>query len=327
MRKKYFLFLLISISGFLSSCNQDFDSGLDFSNSENNGNESTGEKAIFSAKVGDEEFVANTTTAIVTDNYVLIAGTRSSKGDLIQLILPSNKVGTYTWAENQENAEKFVLAYAQNVNENAFVSASNEDAAFLGVQNYTDTALIKITEVNKTKKTISGTFQFTGFSETENGLTAIKVITKGNFENIPYTGDIPAEDSDDVLKAKVDGVDFANDKVDVSSVIASGSNPYYSIVGKTNDGNSSIGLKINKSYSTGTYEDSSNLSAEEGELVNVIGAYYRTNDLLYNSKSGSLTITSKTAEKMEGTFNFVVHNFTTDEEKTITGSFSIDLKI
>lgn len=327
MKKKYFLFLLISTIGFLSSCNQDFDSGLDFSNSENNGNESAGEKAIFSAKIGDEEFVANTTTAVVTDDYVLIAGTRSSKGDLIQIILPSNKVGTYTWAENQENAEKFVLAYVQGVDGHAFVSASNEDAAFLGVQNYTDTAIIKITGVNKTKKTISGTFQFTGFSDTEDGSTAIKVITKGNFENIPYTDDIPAEDSDDVLKAKIDGVDYINDKVDVSSVIASGSNPYYSIVGKNNNDNSSVGLMINKSYSVGTYEASSNLSVEEGELVNVIGASYRTNDLLYNSKSGSLTITSKTAEKMEGTFNFVVHNFTTDDEKTITGSFSIDIKI
>lgn len=325
MKKNKILFLLFfAIAGFLGSCSQDFDNGLDFSNSENNGN--VNEKAVFTAKVGEEEFTANVTNAIVSDNYVAITGVRSSKGDLIQMILPSNKIGTYTWANSHENAESFVLAYAQEVDGNGFISASNEDAAFLGVQNYTDTAIIKITAVDKTKKTISGTFQFTGFRETENDLTEIKVITNGTFTNISYTEDIPAEDSDNILKAKVDGVDFINDKVDVTSVSASGSNPYYSVVGKKNDGNSSIGLKINKSSSVGTYQVSGNVSNEEGGLVNAIGGYYRVNDLLYNSQSGSITITLKTASNIEGTFNFVVQNFTTNDEKTITGSFNINIE-
>ncbi|WP_431241672.1 DUF6252 family protein [Flavobacterium sp. P21] len=229
--------MLFAICTLLGSCSP-FDDGCDIQGSENSGNGNGNgsgtveEKAVFKAKIGTEEFVANTTTAVVTDNYVLIAGTRSSKGDLIQIILPSNKVGTYTWANSKENADHFVLAYAEKVDVDAFASISNEDAASLEVKNYTDTAIIKITAVDKTKKTISGTFQFTGFRETDNGSTETKVITNGTFVNVPYTTDIPADDSDQILKAKVNGVDFINDKVDVTAVSASGSNPYYSIVGK-----------------------------------------------------------------------------------------------
>ncbi|WP_281233373.1 DUF6252 family protein [Flavobacterium gelatinilyticum] len=326
MRKNTILFLLLlAIGSFFSSCSGDFDSGLDLSNSENNGNGNVDQKGIFKAKVEGEEFTANTTQAIVSDNYVAITGFRSSKGDLIQMILPSNKVGTYSWANSQENAENFVLAYAEATNGYGFVSASNEDAAFLGVQNYTDTALIKITSVDKTQKTISGTFQFTGFREADNGSTEIKVVTSGVFTNIPYTENIPVDDSDDILKAKVDGVDFITDKIDVTSVSASGSNPYYSIVGGKNDGNSSIGLSIDKSSPVGTYQ-ASDVFLNEGEDINVFGAYYRTNDVLYRSKSGSIKIALKTADKIEGTFNFVVQNFTSGDEKTLTGSFSINIE-
>ncbi|MRX70485.1 hypothetical protein SAMN06265349_10117 [Flavobacterium resistens] len=330
MKKINIVFLLLfAISSLFSSCSP-FDDGRDISGSENNGNGNGSgnveEKPIFKAKIGGEEFIANTTTAVVTSDYVLIAGTRSSKGDLIQIILPSNKIGTYTWANSKENADRFVLAYAEKVDGYGFISASNEDAAFLEVKNYTDTAIIKITAVDKTKKTISGTFQFTGFRETDNGSTETKVVTDGTFTNVPYTEDIPADDSDQILKAKVNGVDFINDKVDVTAVSASGSNPYYSIVGKKNDDSVSVGLSINKSYGAGTYQVSTNSSNTGGALINVIAGTFKINDYLYTSKSGSITITSKTATKLVGTFDLVVQNFSINDEKTITGSFDIDIE-
>ncbi|WP_035643446.1 DUF6252 family protein [Flavobacterium sp. ASV13] len=330
MKKITILFLLLFAIGSLFSSCSPFDDGRDISGSENNGNGNGGgsveEKPIFKAKIGGEEFIANTTTAVVTNDYVLIAGTRSSKGDLIQIILPSNKIGTYTWANSKENADRFVLAYAEKVDGYGFISASNEDAAFLEVKNYTDTAIIKITAVDKTKKTISGTFQFTGFRETDNGSTETKVVTNGTFTNVPYTENIPADDSDQILKAKVNGVDFINDKVDVTAVSASGSNPYYSIVGKKNDGSVSVGLSINKSYEAGTYQVSTNSSNTGGALVNVIAGTFKINDYLYTSKSGSITIVSKTATKLVGTFDLVVQNFSINDEKTITGSFDIDIE-
>ncbi|WP_271334886.1 DUF6252 family protein [Flavobacterium azizsancarii] len=123
---------------------------------------------MFTATVGGHAFVGDQVQAIVTDDYVAIEGIRSSKGDLIQIILPSNKVGTYTWKNSNENAENFILAYALEIGGDAFASISEEDAALFEIQGYTDTAIVKITDVDKDKKTISGTFQFTGFRELSN---------------------------------------------------------------------------------------------------------------------------------------------------------------
>lgn len=118
--------------------------------------------------MGGHAFVGDQVQAIVTDDYVAIEGIRSSKGDLIQIILPSNKVGKYTWKNSNEDAENFILAYALEIEGDAFASISEEDAALFEIQGYTDTAIVKITDVDKDKKTISGTFQFTGFRELSN---------------------------------------------------------------------------------------------------------------------------------------------------------------
>ena len=134
----------------------------------NNGNEGNGgveQGGVFKATVGGQAFVANTSSAIVTNDFVLIAGIRTSNKDLIQITLPSNKVGTYNWANSKDQGDKFVLSYGSVDSENPFISASNEVAEFYGVKNYTDTAIVTITAVDKTKKTISGTFQFTGFRD------------------------------------------------------------------------------------------------------------------------------------------------------------------
>ncbi|QGK73887.1 DUF6252 family protein [Flavobacterium sp. SLB02] len=333
MKKNTLLFLLLFALGIsFTSCTKDFEDGLNYNNGNQeagngNGNNPDG-TGVFKATVGGNAFVANSSSAIVTDNFVLIAGIRTANKDLIQITLPSNKVGTYTWANSEDDGEKFVLSYGSvtATTENPFISASNEVADFFGVKNYTDTALVTITAVDKTKKTISGTFQFTGFRDIGDDKTETKIITNGSFTNIPYTENAPVVESDGFLNAKIDGVGFAENDIDVASVNSSGVHPYYSIVGVKNGGSDdSVRIGISQSYGVGTYQASSAiLNGGAEELVNVASASCILDDLLYNTESGSLTITLKTATKIEGTFNFVVSNFTTGKKKTITGSFGIN---
>lgn len=331
MKKNYVLFLLLFALGIsFTSCTKDFEDGLNYNNGNQeagngNGNNPAG-TGVFKATVEGNAFVANSSSAIVTDNFVLIAGIRTSNKDVIQITLPSNKVGTYTWANSEDDGEKFVLSYGLATDENPFISASNEVAEFFGVKNYTDTAIVTITAVDKTKKTISGTFQFTGFRDIGDDKTETKIITNGSFTNIPYTETVPVEESDGFLNAKIDGVDFAESNIDVASVSSSGVHPYFSIVGVKNGGSDdSVLIGISQSYGVGTYQASSvTLNGGGEELVNVANASCILDDLLYTTESGSLTITSKTATKIEGTFNFVVSNFTTGKKKTITGSFGIN---
>lgn len=329
MKKINILFLLLSaVTISFSSCTKDFEDGLNY-NGFNNGNEGTGgvvQSGSFKATVGGQSFVANTSSAIVTNDFVLIAGIRTSNKDLIQITLPSNKVGTYNWANSKDQGDKFVLSYGSVDSENPFISASNEVAEFFGVKNYTDTAIVTITAVDKTKKTISGTFQFTGFRDIGDDKTETKVITNGSFTNIPYTENAPVVESDGFLKAKIDGVDFVQDNIDVTAVSSSGTYPYYSIVGvKDGEKDNSILIGVSKSYAVGTYQASSAILNGGGDgPVNVANASCILDDLIYTTESGSLTITSKTATKIEGTFNFVVSNFTTGKKKTISGSFGIN---
>lgn len=329
MKKINILFLLLSaVVISFSSCTKDFEDGLNY-NGFNNGNEGTGgvvQSGSFKATVGGQSFVANTSSAIVTNDFVLIAGIRTSNKDLIQITLPSNKVGTYNWANSKDQGDKFVLSYGSVDSENPFISASNEVAEFFGVENYTDTAIVTITAVDKTKKTISGTFQFTGFRDISDDKTETKVITNGSFTNIPYTENAPVVESDGFLKAKIDGVDFVQDNIDVAAVSSSGTYPYYSIVGvKNGEKDNSILIGVSKSYAVGTYQASSAILNGGGDgSVNVANASCILDDLIYTTESGSLTITSKTATKIEGTFNFVVSNFTTGKKKTISGSFGIN---
>lgn len=329
MKKINILFLLLSaVTISFSSCTKDFEDGLNY-NGFNNGNEGNGgveQGGIFKATVGGQAFVANTSSAIVTNDFVLIAGIRTSNKDLIQITLPSNKVGTYNWANSKDQGDKFVLSYGSVDSENPFISASNEVAEFFGVTNYTDTAIVTITAVDKTKKTISGTFQFTGFRDIGDDKTETKVITNGSFTNIPYTENAPVVESDGFLKAKIDGVDFVQDNIDVTAVSSSGTYPYYSIVGvKDGERDNSILIGVSKSYAVGTYQASSAILNGGGDgPVNVANASCILDDLIYTTESGSLTITSKTATKIEGTFNFVVSNFTTGKKKTISGSFGIN---
>jgi hypothetical protein len=335
MKKNYILFLLLfAVVISFTSCTKDFEDGLNY----NNGNQEAGSgnennpagTGVFKATVGGNAFVANSSSAILTDNFVLIAGIRTANKDLIQITLPSNKVGTYTWANSAAEGEKFVLSYgsATATTENPFISASNEVAEFFGVENYTDTAIVTITAVDKTKKTISGTFQFTGFRDIGGDKTETKVITNGSFTNISYTENAPVVESDGFLKAKIDGVDFVQDNIDVAAVSSSGTYPYYSIVGvKNGEKDNSILIGVSKSYAVGTYQASSGILNGGGDgPVNVANASCILDDLIYTTESGSLTITLKTATKIEGTFNFVVSNFTTGKKKTITGSFGINTK-
>lgn len=329
MKKINILFLLLSaVVISFSSCTKDFEDGLNY-NGFNNGNEGNGgveQGGVFKATFGGQSFVANSSSAIVTENFVLIAGIRTSNKDLIQITLPSNKVGTYNWANSKDQGDKFVLSYGSVDSENPFISASNEVAEFFGVENYTDTAIVTITAVDKTKKTISGTFQFTGFRDISDDKTETKVITNGSFTNIPYTENAPVVESDVFLKAKIDGVDFVQDNIDVTAVSSSGTYPYYSIVGvKDGERDNSILIGVSKSYAVGTYQASSAILNGGGDgPVNVANASCILEDLIYTTESGSLTITLKTATKIEGTFNFVVSNFTTGKKKTISGSFGIN---
>ncbi|SHH06280.1 hypothetical protein SAMN05443549_11419 [Flavobacterium fluvii] len=320
MRKfRFFILPLVIIATFcLNSCEEiePLDPAL-IANSNINPGTTSG---VFKVDFDGKSFVANTVQAIVNDNYIAISGLKTSSGELIQIALPApyNKVGTYTW-KNIGAAGIMVLAYIPSNGTEPYTADPKDTGGASDFSGYTDTASITISKIDVANKKISGTFQFTGVKFKDLAGTSIetKVFTNGSFTEIPFTDDNQVADTD-TFYAKLDGTEFAENSIDVVSVSSSGVNPYYSIVGKKTNGDN-IGISIAKSLSAGTYQ----FAGAFGPQVN---ASCLLGGVIYNGDTGSVTISSKTATHLIGTFNVVVKNFITGTTKTISsGAFSVEL--
>ena len=319
MRKFGFLILpLIMITTFcLNSCEiEPLDPAL-ITEKPNPGTTS----GIFKVDFDGKTFVANTVQAIVNDSYVAISGLKTSSGELVQIALPApyNKVGTYTWKSIGATGGMMGIAYMPSNGNEPFSGDEKDSGGASDFPGYTDTAKITISKIDVVNKKISGTFQFTGvkFKDLTGTSIETKVFTNGSFTDIPYTNDGPVVDTD-IFYAKLDGTEFMEDDIDVASVDPFGVNPYYSIVGKKANGDS-MGLSIGQSLSVGTYQFA-------GALGPQVNANCLLGGVIYTGDTGSVTITSKTATQLTGTFNVVVKNFTTGNTKTIaSGAFSVEL--
>ena len=317
-RFRFFILPLIMISTFcLNSCeNEPLDPALIGTNP--NPGTSSG---VFKVDFDGKTFVATTVQAIVNDTYVAISGLKMPSGELVQITLPApyNKVGTYTWKSISAAGGMMGIAYIPSNGNEPFSGDEKDSGGASDFPEYTDTATITISKIDAVNKKISGTFQFTGVRFKDFAGTSIetKVFTNGSFTDIPFTDDNLSLDTD-VFYAKLDGTEFVEDGIDVAKVVSSGVSPYYSIVGKKTNGDS-IDLSIGQSLSVGTYPFS-------GAFGSQVNANCLLGGVNYNGETGSVTIISKTATQLIGTFNVVVKNFTTGATKTISsGAFSVEL--
>lgn len=308
------LVLILSIFFFVSCDNEPLDPVLasQLSNPTNgggtggtgggSGSGGTGSTGLFAADFGGQTWVATSTQANIYNGKIEIVGSKGAQNEGFGFSLNGMTAGSYSSSTN-------LLAY----------SPANATDAYLGL-NPNDPAEIAgsviVTNIDTVNHTISGTFSFKGYW-TDYTVTNVAPInfTNGVFTNIPYTSVNPVTDT---FYAKSDGVEFVEDDIDVAATISSGFPDSYSIVGSKTNGDN-IGLSIAQSLPVGTYQFT-------GPFGSQINSSCLFGGVLYNGESGSITITSKTATNMTGTFTIVVKNFTTNQTKTITdGAFSVEL--
>lgn len=317
MNFKKFITVFFFASVLITSCeNEPLDPAL-IGENPNTGTTS----GVFKVDFDGKTFTATTVQALVNDGFIAITGIKMPSGEMVQITLPApyNKVGTYTWKSVTASGGLMGLAYMPSNGTEPFTGDEKDTGGASDFSGYTDTATITISKIDVANKKISGTFQFTGVRFKDLAGTSIetKVFTNGSFTDVPYISDASVVDTD-TFYAKLDGTEFVEDGIDVAAVDTSGVNPYYSIVGKKNNGDS-VSLGIAQSLSVGTHQ----ITGVFGEPVT---ARCHIGNVLYNANSGSITITSKTATHMTGTFNAVVQNFTTGNTKTISsGAFSVEL--
>jgi hypothetical protein len=236
----------------------------------------------------------------------------SKTGEQISMVLPDFKIGTYTLSPSSVP----YAVYANLLNNIANVFVSNVAQAG---------GTITITAIDSVNQLLTGTFQFTLTNPIDN---STKIISKGVFDHIPYTGDgggvinpPPPGADKDTLTAVVDGSSF--DAAQVEATLANsptGGPAQLLISGIAANGTQDIALLMPASVASGTYD----LDFTAG---NYIGIYYPSQAVtLVSISNGTLTIISNdtVTKRIKGTFNFTATPFTSGTPANITqGYFAV----
>jgi hypothetical protein len=298
-----FLMLTAFTFSFLSCDNEPIDPAIDLGTIDTGGGTGGNTAALFKADFNGQTWTAASTLAEISNGTINIVGFKSN-GQTFGFTLSGATTGTYPASQN-------LLAYSDGVSQYGYLALNiNDPAENLGS--------LVVTNINTTAKTISGTFSFKGYW-TNTTVTNVDPIqfSNGVFTNIPYTTTTSGT-STDLWDAKVDGTTFVETTIDVAEVSSPGVGDYYSIVASKANGDT-VGLSIEQSLVPGTYTMDGTFGAT------VSGSTLLSNTLYRNIAGGTLTIISKSATRIKGTFSFSAQNFDQTITKQITqGTFDVE---
>lgn len=289
------IFVLFSAIQFTSCETEPVDPVLN-ENNNNGGNPGTG-TSTFKVDFNGETHTATQVVATVGNELIQISAVLGPNGKALSILIEGAEVGTYT-------SDKLLMAYAPGNTEDTYNNFSDEETS----------GTVKITSINKTNNTISGTFSFKGwYGDTEANLPAIE-FTNGTF-TIPFTPTgTPTEFNS--FKAKVDGtlIDYSNDVI--AATVEANGNEYITI---NTVGDYAINIQTNSNIVPGTYTFKSIL---DGGPVAGLETSDGTN---YNITGGSLIITGNSGTVLKGTFSFEAKNSEGVTVHTVTeGTFEIE---
>ncbi len=177
LHKLFALVLLTSLS-FLFSCNNEpYEGPIPGPNAP----AANGELKI---DFDGQTFISNVNEATIANNVVVIKGTKTS-GAFFEISIPSAGIGSYSLENDPLN---FKLSYSTTAGTVPFNAEDDDSGAFADFSTYSDNSQIVISTIDTVKKTISGTFKFTGVRFTDTAGTTIetKAFTSGSFTNLTY---------------------------------------------------------------------------------------------------------------------------------------------
>lgn len=287
------LILILFSSITFISCNEEpIDSAITLNNDDDNNN-NTG--AFFKADFSGATWTAQNTIVVISGNSFSLEATRGASGEGFEFILNGSSVGSYLAKNNDVSftPASSVFGYAginpANINEN--------------------TGSVTITSINTTNQTVSGIFNYKGYWSDSAVTNILPIIfSNGVFNNLPY---VTQNSSNNSFFALVDGVTFVDTNVSVNTVS--------NVIGisASNVSNQNITIGIRDNVTPGVYPITGNIGTD------VVQASYKFNNVSLQAFSGSVTIISKTANRIKGTFNFKSSNGPTQYQVT-QGQFDVD---
>ena len=266
--------ILLFITTLIASCTYEPVDGSVEPDPDSGGN---GESGVFKADFNGSTWTAKETEAIISGNFIQIAAI-NSKGENFGIMIEGSTAGTYAANVN-------IVSYSPAGTEYGYLAINDNNPT-------ENTGSVIITSINTTNKTISGTFHFKGYWSDVPNTKAPITFTNGVFKDIPY---ITQEETADVFTAKVGGANFV--AIDIlTAEIGIGSDNFITI-GAQDVNSNTISISIKTTLGIGSHTITNTVGA------NVQGYYEDINDE-YTAVSGNITITSKTSDRIKGTFEF-----------------------
>jgi hypothetical protein len=287
---RFLMCLLLAVS--VISCQKEISE-------ENGGNGPV--TGVLKMKIDGQQWVANkSASATILAGFIAINGVSDdNKNLLIQL----QDQGEAAYQLDQQSLGVAVYADGNDAATDAFATDAGNSTADAG-------GTVTITKIDKTNKTITGTFVFKAYRDSDSKQV---VITEGSFENLKYTDQLqPTTGSD--FKVKIDGTLWTAKSV--QGIVQSGE---LNLIATELDFSKTVSLTMPANITAGTYD--------LADATKFISFYMKGTTDIFAAISGSMTITENNAgtKTIKGTFNFdglnIIGNGTT--AKLTEGTFSI----
>ena len=279
------------------SCNKE----LSYENS--GGADSATTTGNFTALIDGVSWSASDTAegASILLDLINLSGVNANNQQL-SIVLNDTLPGTYTLDQSSLSTAVF--------------SDNNTSAAYSSNQG-TDTSqaggTVTVTGIDRTNKTISGTFSFKLYRDSDGKQ---KVFTNGVFNKLPYVDSLPAATGTDSMHASIDGGSWT-----AQSIIASAFSNTITIAGSYSDGSKTIGLVMPQDITPGSY-------TLDYTGTTYFGTYSPSVSSGLASSSGTLQIleNNNSTRRVRGNFNFTAvdpTNSSAQQYQITNGYFSV----
>ena len=256
---------------------------------------------VLKMKVDGQQWVATKSAgANIIAGLITISGTSNDDKTLVIQLQDQGAVGY------QLDQQSFGVALYGNTTEDPFATDAGTTLSDAG-------GTVTITKIDKTNKTITGTFAFKAYRDADSKQV---VITEGSFEDLKYVDQLePTTGSD--LKVKIDGTLWTAKSI--QGIVQSGQ---LNIIATELDFSKTVSITMPANITPGTYNFS--------DPTKFIGLYMKGTTDVYAATPlapGSLVITehNTSTKTVKGTFSFDGQNIsgTGTPVKLTEGSFSV----
>ena len=237
-------------------------------------------------KIDGQQWVANKAAgATMVAGLIAIQGL-SNDDRAFDITLEDHGIATYQLDNQSLNGAILTDANGANGGEGYTTNQGNPGDAG---------GTVTITKIDQTNKTMSGTFTFKMYRESDSKQVT---ITEGVFENLKYSTEVPPNAGADAdFKVKIDGTLWTGQVVSGTAF-----NGQLIISAAESNISKSVGLTMPANVTPGTYSFSS-----LGTYMGIYNYGSATSPTTLTSESGTLTITehNTSTKTIKGTFSFV----------------------